>query len=138
MDITPYTRYNYIQGTHGSLIGWPLRIYVEGSGQDDFEQKYTDKFREMYRHPLWKKASEAALKQGGHGGMDFMMDLSWSYCLRNGLPFDIDVYDTATWSVVAPLSERSVREERFFEVPDFTRGGWKTAKPLGIWSPELG
>ena len=134
MDITPYTRYNYIQGTHGSLIGWPLRIYVEGSGQEDYEQKFTDKFREMYKHPLWKVASEAAIKQGGHGGMDFMMDLRWSYCLRNGLPLDIDVYDTATWSSVAALSERSVREQRFFEVPDFTRGGWKTAKPLGIES----
>lgn len=138
MDVTPYTRYNYIQGTHGSLMGWPLRIFVEGSGQGDHDPAFTEKFREMYRHPLWKKASEAALKQGGHGGMDFMMDLRWTYCLRNGLPFDIDVYDSATWSVVAPLSERSVRERRFLEVPDFTRGGWKTAKPLGIEASGLG
>jgi len=132
MDITPYTRYNYIQGTRGSLMSFPLRIYVEGSGQEDFEQKYTDKFREMYKHPLWKVATEQALKQGGHGGMDFMMDLRWTYCLRNGLPLDIDVYDTATWSAVAPLSEQSVRERRILDIPDFTRGGWKTAKPLGI------
>ena len=127
MDVTPYTRYNYIQGTRGSLKGWPLRIFLDGAGEDGLKPEYTEKLRKLHQHPLWKKASERAVKQGGHGGMDFMMDLSWTYCLRNGLPFDIDVYDTATWSVVAPLSERSVRERRFLEVPDFTRGGWKTA-----------
>ena len=132
MDITPYTSYNYIQGLKGSFMGYPLRIFVEGENTGDFDPKLTEKFREIYRHPLWKVAGEAAVKQGGHGGCDFMTDLRWTYCLRNGLPFDIDVYETATWSVVAPLSEKSVRTCRAVEVPDFTRGGWKTAKPLGI------
>ena len=65
--------------------------------------------------------------------MDFMMDLRWSHCLRNGLAMDADVYDAATWSALTELSEISVAKGSSpVEVPDFTRGGWKTAEPLGI------
>lgn len=48
-------------------------------------------------------------------------------CLRNGLPLDQDVYDTALWSVIAPLSERSVKtRSNSVDIPDFTRGAWAT------------
>ena len=53
--------------------------------------------------------------------------------LRNGLPLDIDVYDTASWSAVSALSEKSVaNRSAAVDFPDFTRGGWKTNKPLEI------
>ena len=35
----------------------------------------TDEMRDRYRHPLWKTAGAIAKKVGGHGGMDFLMDL---------------------------------------------------------------
>jgi len=55
--------------------------------------------------------------------------------LQNGLPLDISVYDTALWSSVVELSERSVlKRGASVDVPDFTRGGWKTTEPLGIVS----
>jgi hypothetical protein len=39
----------------------------------------------------------------------------------------MDVYDAATWSVLSPLSEVSVsRGGSPVEIPDFTRGKWKT------------
>jgi hypothetical protein len=86
-----------------------------------------------YSHPLWDKNGESAKKMGGHGGMDYLLLLRLSYCLQNGLPLDIDVYDTALWSSVVELSERSVlKRGGAVDVPDFTRGGWKTAEPLGI------
>ena len=89
--------------------------------------------KEKYKHPLVRSAGELAKKIGGHGGMDFMMDLRWSYCLKNGLPMDADVYDAATWSSIVGLSELSVdKSSSPIEVPDFTRGRWKSAKPLGI------
>jgi hypothetical protein len=45
----------------------------------------------------------------------------------------MDVYDAAAWSVVTPLSERSVASRsRAVEFPDFTRGGWKTPRPLQV------
>ena len=46
---------------------------------------------------------------------------------------DADVYDAATWSALTELSEISVAGGSSpVEVPDFTRGGWKSAEPLGI------
>ena len=57
------------------------------------------------------------------------------YCLRNGKPLDQDVYDGAAWSVISPLSAQSVSERsRSIDIPDFTRGAWQTAQPLGIVS----
>ena len=94
--------------------------------------------REKYKHPLWKAAGEIAKKVGGHGGMDFLMDLRWAYCLQNGLPLDMDVYDLAAWCSICELSERSVKNRSgSVDVPDFTRGGWRTAKPLGIVTVDV-
>ena len=90
-------------------------------------------FAFLYTHsPIWKKLGDYA-KDQGHGGMDFMMDARWVYCLHEGLPLDIDVYDSATWSCLAGLTEESVnRRGAAIDVPDFTRGGWEAAKPLPI------
>ena len=103
-----------------------------------FGKKKAEEMRAKYKHPLWKKAGEFAKIVGGHGGMDFIMDLRWCYCLQNGLPLDTDVYDLASWCCLAELSEKSVRNRSSsVDVPDFTRGGWKTAKPLGIVDVDL-
>lgn len=81
-----------------------------------------------YAHPLWRKAGEIAKLVGGHGGMDFMMDLRWAYCLQNGLPLDQDVYELAAWCATCELSELSVLSGSIPQkYPDFTRGAWKTA-----------
>ena len=70
---------------------------------------------------------------GGHGGMDFMMRYRIIECLRNGEPLDQNMYEGWFWSAVTPLSAKSIKyggaPQRF---PDFTRGNWKTTKPLGI------
>lgn len=63
--------------------------------------------------------------------MDFVMDLRWSYCLRNGLPLDTDVYDMASWSCLCDITERSVNaRSAAIDIPDFTRGAWRTTKPF--------
>ena len=94
--------------------------------------------REAYRHPFWKVAGEVAKKVGGHGGMDFIMDLRWSYCLQNGLPLDTDVYDLAAWSAMVELTEKSVDSgSRPVDCPDFTRGAWRTAKPFTVDTIDL-
>ena len=96
------------------------------------------KAREKHMHPLWKTAGELAARDGGHGGMDFVMDLRWVWCLRNGLPLDMDVYDLASWSSVVPCSAESDRRGgEPVELPDFTRGAWKTAEPTSIGDVDL-
>ena len=70
-----------------------------------------------------------AKKVGGHGGMDFIMDYRLVYCLLNGLPLDMDVYDLAEWCCVSELSRISIENGCVpVEVPDFTRGEWDKVK----------
>jgi len=45
----------------------------------------------------------------------------------------MDVYDAAALSAVVELSVRSVkRRSQAVDVPDFTRGRWKSRPPLDI------
>ena len=78
-----------------------------------------------YQHPIIKKYGEMAQKVGGHGGMDFFMDARLVYCLQNGLPLDMDVYDLAEWCSLAELGALSMDNNCCsVEFPDFTRGAW--------------
>ena len=63
---------------------------------------------EKYQHPILKKYGEMAKEVGGHGGMDFVMDSRLVYCLQNGLPLDMDVYDLAEWCCMADLTKLSI------------------------------
>lgn len=127
----PYSRVHIVQGTKGLVRKWPHEVYVEGRSPLD-EWEPFDKYAPEFEHPLWTRL--AARGEGrGHGGMDFIEDYRLIECLRTGSPLDYDVYDAAAWSVVTALSERSVAAKgRPQEFPDFTRGLWKTNKPLGI------
>ncbi len=84
---------------------------------------------EKYMHPIAKDIAEKAKTVGGHGGMDFIMDYRLIYCLQNGLPLDMDVYDLAEWSAIAELTRISLENNSApVEVPDFTRGAWQRLK----------
>ena len=86
-------------------------------------------------HPLLKKLMVEAKKVGGHGGMDHVMSYRFLDCIRQGITPDLTVYDAASWSALVDLSDRSVRDGSIpVAYPDFTRGGWKTLKPLPIVS----
>ncbi len=129
----PYSRLNLISGTKGILADYPLRVALEPAAHDWMGEKELEALKAKYVHPLWDKNGTVAKKAGGHGGMDYLMDLRLCHCLQNGLPLDISVYDAALWSSIVELSEHSVlRGGAPVEIPDFTRGGWKTADPLGI------
>lgn len=55
------------------------------------------------------------------------MEASSNDSLRNGLPVEMDIYDTALTSSVIPLSEWPVaNKSASIDVPDFTAGAWKT------------
>ncbi len=138
----PYTRINLISGTKGILKDYPLEIALdtEYTGQHlgwaNPQQKA--ELIAKYRHPLWNDSGELAKRMGGHGGMDFLMDLRLCYCLQNGLPLDINVYESCQWSMLAELTEISTLNDGApVIVPDFTRGAWKDIKPLGIETVKL-
>jgi hypothetical protein len=65
--------------------------------------------------------------------MDFIEDYRLIQALREGRPLDMDVYDAVTWSVVTPLSEKSVASKsKPVDFPDFTRGDWQFERPLHV------
>jgi len=120
----PYDRINLIAGTKGLFQDYPPRIYFDGMNKKE-EFGSIDAWS-RYQHPLWKREGELAQKLGGHGGMDFIMLYRLLQCVREGLAPDMDVYDSATWAAIAPLSVTSVsRGSAPVEFPDFTAGKWK-------------
>jgi hypothetical protein len=135
----PYSRLNSVQGTRGIWAGFPNRAAIEGLSPSTHEWEMGEaltRYRDMFDHPLYRHLSAKA-EGGGHGGMDFVMLWRVVFCLRHGLPLDQDVYDAASWSVVGPLSEISVKNRgQSVDVPDFTRGRWETMQPLGIVEPD--
>ena len=133
----PYTRMGLLVGTKGVFGTYPARAAFETApgviGKTWMDEKAFAELRREYAHPLWKAVGGTAKKVGGHGGMDFVMDLRWVHCLRNGLPLDMDVYDLASWSAICELSEKSTfRRGATMDFPDFTRGAWKKAHPVEI------
>jgi len=120
----PYDRINLISGVKAVFRDYPERIYVDGQpGEEAFTG--IEAYREKYGHKLWKEQGQTA-ENRGHGGMDYLMLYRLVQCMREGLEPDMDVYDAASWSAPAALSEKSVAQESApVKFPDFTRGRWK-------------
>jgi predicted dehydrogenase len=125
----PYSRANTLQGTMGKLTEddrqtafadrW--HVYVEPDHSDHRWRLFAD-YGAEYDHWLWKL--------GISGGADQLVVYRTMQCLRLGLPPDIDVYDSATWSSPIPLCEESLRRGSLpVRVPDFTRGHWQEDRP---------
>ena len=136
---------NYmISGTKSTAYKYPLpgrfvlaknflpltpRIWEESPHHEPVPAHEFNELTEKYNPEIVKKIGKMAEEVGGHGGMDFLLNWRLIDCLRNGLPVDMDVYDAALWSAIAPLSEWSVAHRATIEVPDFTGGSWQTNKP---------
>ena len=92
-----------------------------------------DSLMAKYKHPIAREIEEKALEVGGHGGMDFIMDYRLVWCLRNGKPLDMDVYDAAEWSCLGELTAASIANgSKPVKIPDFTRGRWNKVNGLKL------
>ncbi|MFF0677174.1 Gfo/Idh/MocA family protein [Streptomyces tendae] len=131
----PYSRINTLAGSRGIVEDYAgpaptgARIYVEpdhgGHTWRDFET-----YHKEYDHWLWQKVGDDAANNGGHGGMDYVLQWRTVQLMRAGLVPDIDVYDSAAWCSPVPLSVTSLaRGGRPVEIPDFTRGAWRERRP---------
>ena len=136
----PYSRMYQVSGTKGFANKYPNQGYAlqgdvlsEGdvpnheslSAHNYVSKEVRDALMDKYKHRIHRELEEKAKEVGGHGGMDFIMDYRLVYCLRNGLPLDMDVYDLAEWCSLAELSRISIENNSTaVEIPDFTRGNW--------------
>ena len=130
-NLRPYSRMYQLTGSKGFANKYPREGYVlEGDGSHSFlPDAVRDSLMTVYKHPIQVELEEKAKQVGGHGGMDFIMDYRLIYCLHNGLPLDMDVYDLAEWCCMAPLSALSIQNGSApVAVPDFTRGAWDRVK----------
>lgn len=144
MTPRPYSRMYQLVGSEGYASKYPVQEYclrpsqigskdipnnenlnAHGAVSVEVKKALMDK----YKHPIHKELEETAKKIGGHGGMDYIMDYRLVYCLRHGLPLDMDVYDLAEWCCMAELTRLSIENNSTpVEVPDFTRGEWNKIK----------
>ncbi|MEZ5016329.1 MAG: Gfo/Idh/MocA family oxidoreductase [Flavipsychrobacter sp.] len=132
----PYSRLNNVTGTMAVHEGYPSRLYIDDGepkyyGHEWLEEKEYREYRVKYDHPLWGTAFKNLIDiQGGHGGMDAVMMYRLVKALNQGLPLDINVYDSVLWSAIVPLSEMSVAQGSMpIKIPDFTGGLWENYKP---------
>ena len=126
----PYSRLQTVCGTLGFAQKYPVPcIALDPDGSTPLDGERLEKIMARYRHPFSATIGEEAHRKGVPNEMNYVMDYRLIYCLRNGLPLDMDVYDAAEWSCVTELSEKSVLNGSMpMQIPDFTRGAWKQTK----------
>jgi predicted dehydrogenase len=144
MTTRPYNRSFQIVGTDGYAGKYPIEqlcfrksqiksndipnydnLNIHGPVPDSIRIALMKKYEPQFVKDIEAKAKSV----GGHGGMDFIMDSRLVYCLRNGLPLDMDVYDLAEWCCVGELSSISLNNNSApVAIPDFTRGAWNKIK----------
>lgn len=131
----PYNLGFRVQGTnglwqdnHAGELNAGMIYFEDVSPAHQWEN--TQKYMEEHDHPLWKRYEKEA-KDSGHGGMDFFVDNAFIECIKRKVEFPLDIYDMATWYAITPLSEKSIATGGQVQtIPDFTRGKWKTRKPI--------
>lgn len=123
----PYSIGFRVQGTHGIWMDVAKGVHIEGHSKAH-QWDPVDEWVKKYDHPLWKKYADDA-SGAGHGGMDWFVFNAFVEAVKQDRQTPIDVYDSMIMSVVFPLSTQSIAEgNKTLEVPDFTKGKWKTAK----------
>ena len=144
MTPQPYNRLFKLTGTKGYATKYPseaialdksqlsasgVKPEVDNLSSHGFlPQAEYNALMAKYESPIIRKYGEVG-RQMGHGGMDYMMDARMVYCLQNGLPLDMDVYDLAEWCCLAELGSLSMDHNcAAVAFPDFTRGEWNKIK----------
>lgn len=143
----PYDRMYQLVGTKGFADKYPNSAfafepdqiadaaaeYDNLSSHSYVPHEVRDSLMAKYKHPIAREIEEKALEVGGHGGMDFIMDYRLIWCLRNGKPLDMDVYDAAEWSCLGELTAASIANgSKPVKIPDFTRGRWNKVDGLKL------
>ena len=123
----PYSIGFRVQGTNGIWMDVAQGIHIEGKSKPH-QWDPVDEWVKKYDHPLWAKYADDA-SGAGHGGMDWFVFNAFVEAVKQKRQTPIDVYDSVIMSVVFPLSTQSIEEgNKPLEVPDFTKGKWKTQK----------
>lgn len=122
----PYSRSFLISGTEGFVQKYPiLQIAFAPDSDNAITGEACNEILKEYTHHTTLEYKEKGLELCGRRWIDYAMDSRLIYCLNNGLPLDMDVYDAVEWSCLVELTDTSARNGgKPVEIPDFTRGRW--------------
>ena len=123
----PYSRAFLVSGTEGFAQKYPVPMFAFApDSEEPMTGEACNSIVERYRHPFVAEYKERGTELCGRRWIDYAMDCRLIYCLRNGLPLDMNVYDAALWSCLVELTHTSASNNGApIEIPDFTRGKWK-------------
>ena len=126
-----------VRGTRGAWQDELDAVYVDDrSPEHDWES--FERYREEFEHPVWEAYREQGV-QDGHGGSDYLTLRSFVESIAQDVRPPIDVYDTAAWMAIAPLSEQSIAHGgEPVSFPDFTNGAWMTDDPVFGLTGDVG
>lgn len=120
-----YSRAFSVRGTKGMCeesTGECATFFLEGMAENTFQNE--EAFFERYDHPLYTDYLREG-SRGQHGGMDWLVVRAFVESVKRGIQTPIDIYDTASWLAIGPLSAMSIaRGSVSVDVPDFTKGRW--------------
>lgn len=124
----PYDNRWAVQGTGGIYNEQRNALYIKDRSPQYHQWEPFPPYQEQYNHHFWKEGS--SYRGGGHGGVDLIELGYFAEAVRDRKQTPIDVYESVLMSCVVGLSGDSIAGgSQPVEVPDFTRGKWKTRKP---------
>lgn len=133
-----YSREFTVRGTKGLFDETLNAVFLDGDAEEFETERYAalalnsaERHYNSYIPAGWKNMKKEDLEKG-HGGMDYFTFKMFFECLRDKKPMPVDVYDAAAWMAITPLSEESLKKGAFVDIPDFTKGAYKTRERLDI------
>lgn len=141
----PHRHYFRLQAEKGIYEHIEKRLHIHGvspgkyTGLDGVDKKRDrrqwepiEKYFDKYDHQLWKEYYDITIKSG-HDGADWIMLYTLVKGFNKGVYPDIDVYDLAAWSCLVEITQESaINRSKPVDIPDFTRGAWRTRRPQPI------
>ncbi len=119
----PMSNFYLVQGPKGV---YDSREGIHIDGQSPAHQwEPIGNYRDQYEHEYWRTRADEA-NRTGHGGGDYFVISDFVEMARQDREPFVNVYDSATWSSIMPLSRQSIEQGgTSVEIPDFTGGRWK-------------
>ncbi len=126
----PYDNRWMIQGTLGLYDEDKSALYITDKSPNYHQWEPFAPYQERHDHTWWKSMMGSA-SEASHGGTDWLELKKFLDAVRTKSDTPIDVYDSVTMSSIVGLSEQSIAKGSApIPCPDFTRGRWKTNKPV--------
>jgi predicted dehydrogenase len=124
----PYDNRWTIQGTGGIYNEQRNAIYLKDISPEYHQWEPFPPYQDEFNHHFWRKGNK--YQGGGHGGVDLIELGYFAEAVRDRKQTPLDVYESVLMSCVVALSGDSIASgSQPVEVPDFTKGKWKTRKP---------